>query len=142
MIYIGIDPGIHTGVAVWDSKQRIIREIKTMNFWDTIALINNYRIHTPTVVIEDPSGNKPVFVKDLVGQHKALTKKAQNVGSNKREATLLIEYCEREGFRVLPVVPVKKRGAKVSADHFKKLTGYVKSTSQHARDAALLVYGK
>ena len=30
MIYIGIDTGVNTGVAVWDNRQRTFLQIETM----------------------------------------------------------------------------------------------------------------
>ena len=45
---------------------------------------------------------------------------------------------ERQGYRVCRVRP---RSRKLSADVFRRLTRYQGRTSQHARDAAMLVFG-
>jgi len=152
-IYIGIDAGKKTGVAVWDREKFI--SIQTTDFWGAIDIIreNNDLLISGglIVVVEDPSQNKPVFkivsVYNLTqGNHQsrlsAVAKVAQGVGSVKRESELIIEYCRRNEITVIPVKPTKRSMTKLDREQFKKITGYEGVTSEHARDAALLVYGR
>lgn len=147
MTYVGIDPGINTGVCVWDSVQKKIVYLKTMDFWEVIGFFESLRVTcTPLpikVIIENSALNKPTFVKPGGNTTLKMQKISRNVGSNQRESVLLIEGVRRLGFTVEEVKPTGTRGVKRKwdAEYFKKLTGISKA-SQHARDAAMLVFGR
>lgn len=146
MVYIGIDGGKQTGVAIWggEPKQLLVR---TVTFWGCVDLVRavldfkeipnlGLKVVGLTIVIEDVTKNKPTFRRR--GQREGvIDRMAQNVGSVKRETELLIERFEQWGLTVKRVPPSKK----LSAATFKRWTGYTGRTSQHARDAAMLVWG-
>lgn len=147
-IFVGIDPGISTGFAVYTKKPQMqFLELATLDFWKTIDRLKNLHLNhgqNLTVVIEDPNGNKPVFMKAGVKSNAMAVRVGQNVGSNKREASLLIEYCQNKGINVIPVVPKKKASGatgKITQEYFQKITGHTKRCSQHARDAGMLIWG-
>lgn len=142
MIYIGIDPGVKTGFAVWDSESRSYVRIDTLDFWGTYdGVIYEYYPSDalPVIVIEDPSQNRPTFDKGERGARRR-EKISQNVGANKREGQLLADRFESLGFEVRRVRPAKGTGSKMNAPAFSRLTGFTGRTSQHGRDAAMLVY--
>lgn len=147
MTYVGIDPGISTGLCVWDSVQKKIVYIKTMDFWEVIEYFEKLRVTCTTlpikVIIENSALNKPTFVKPGGDTNRKIQKISRNVGSNQRESVLLIEGIRRLGFTVEEIRPTGKHGVKRKwdANYFKKLTGISKA-SQHARDAAMLVFGR
>ena len=137
--YIGIDPGLHTGVAVWSPKEKQFKAIKTLDWWTTADMIMtlssvNTRIR---FVVEDPAQNKPVFPRK--GQsYAAMSKIAQDVGRNKGDAERLIQLIQRMEFAYTCVTPkTEKWGPQV----FKRLTGWPSRTSEHGRDAGKLVWG-
>ena len=41
-IIIGIDPGIHTGVAVWDKTAKVFTSLGTHGFWQAHEVINGH----------------------------------------------------------------------------------------------------
>jgi hypothetical protein len=131
--YIGIDPGVNTGLAQWDGAELVI---DTMGFWSLVRWMDTHDLKGCTIVIEDPNLIRPTFQRD-VGRN-AMLRIAQNVGSNKRDAQLLIEYAESLGLEVRRVKPTT---AKWDAGMLARITGYTGRTSQHGRDAAKLVYG-
>jgi len=138
-VNVGIDPGVNTGIAVGSSQGLSL--LATTNFWgavDTISMLHVKHGIGLSVYIEDPSQNKPVFNRGKVGR--VAENIAQKVGSNKREGRLLIEYCQRNGIRVFAVRPTKGTMTKLKSPYFKKLTGYTVRCSQHARDAAMLIF--
>lgn len=137
--YIGIDPGVNTGYALWDSKQGKFDMVSTITFWGAILLLEVAMIvkEQHCIVIEDPNLNRPTF--DRPGQNTFVMKKiAQNVGSNKRDAQLLIEWCESNGFEV---VRVKPSTAKWDKNTFIRITKWERTTNEHGRDAAKLIFG-
>ena len=145
---IGIDPGAKTGFAVWSMEQKRLTAVETYSFWETIKrlellaweLTTGYAsMNAIAVKIENPNGNSLTFGADY---HKSphREKISQNVGMNKRDAQLIIEYCEREEIPVFPITPGKNSMTKMKEDVFKEYTGWEKRTSQHGRDAAMLVF--
>jgi len=146
MICIGIDPD--KGWAVWNTESRKFVEIQTVNFWE---IINKLQIwgtgfRKVKVYCEDPSQNRPVWIKipdikDPVKRELAEKKAAQNVGENKAKAKLIVEYCEKAGIEVIKQKPSKKSKTKMKAPEFEFLTGWKGRTSEHGRDAAMLVWG-
>lgn len=132
---IGVDPGKKTGVAIWDKKEKRIIGLTTTDFWGIIYTIK-YQTEPITVVIENPNLNKPTF--DRGANAKANTRISQNVGSNKREAELIIDYCKRNS---VPCIEVRPNKAKWSQKEFEQVTGLKTRTNEHVRDAARLVIG-
>lgn len=65
--------------------------------------------------------------------------KLQGVGSVKRDALIWDDWCQEQGFHYVMVHP-KANATKLKPERFKQLTGYVKQTSEHGRDAAMLVF--
>lgn len=149
-ISIGIDPGKSTGYAVCVDKRLV--SLETTDFWGCCDNLKDVGVKEfgVKVYIEDPNINRPIFMKKGVikgaGAEKSeqlmMQKIAQNVGANKREASLLIELCKRLDIEVVPCQPTKKSMNKMSAESFNKLTGYEGRSSEHARDAAMLVFGR
>lgn len=147
---IGIDGGIHTGFAVWDTEEKTFTHISTTNFWDVFNLIEEFLIHITAlcagypqnkivIYVEDPAQNKPVWRRHGMKDHE-YQKKCQSVGGVKRETTLLIEGLRIKGYEVKAIRPQKGSHTKMKADAFKKLTKYEGRTSEHGRDAAMLVF--
>lgn len=134
---IGIDPGKKTGIALWNGKY--IEFMESMSFWDAVDVIDRYADIIPeaTVYIENPQLNKPVFAR---GNKRVVREMiAQRVGMNKRDAQLLIEYCER---LELNLKQVKPTSSKWDAKTLKSITGITDRTNEHVRDAIKLVYGR
>lgn len=151
-IFIGIDGGKDTGFAVWNKSTKSLVEVKTLDFWKAINEVDNYLKLYPTLVliIEDVSQHSAVFkamgtyrstpggINNKIG---AVAKHGQNIGRVKRETELFIRYFELKKVDVRKIKPGKHTGSKIKKDLFKKITGFDKVTSQHGRDAAMLIYG-
>ena len=140
MICIGIDPGTHTGVAVWDTRERRFRSLYTMPIHRALrfvllccaeALDNKQDIQ---VVFED-ARQRTWYGK---GDTNA---KLQGAGSVKRDCSIWEDFCKDYGIPFWAKPPVKG-ATKVSADYFKMVSHYQGRTSEHSRDAAMLVIGR
>lgn len=144
MICIGIDPGTHTGVAVWDSREgkflsletlpihRALEKVKEMShpFWHMDRLYHD----DIQVVFEDARQRK------WFG-HGDTSAKAQGAGSVKRDCSIWEDFCKDYGIPYWAKPPVKG-ATKVSAEYFKMISHYTGRTSEHSRDAAMLVIGR
>jgi len=131
MIYIGIDPGVNTGVAVWYSKEKKFTMIDSMPILEAIGIVNVYR--DATIVIEDARQRK------WFGN--SGKERLQGAGSIKRDCQIWQEFLEANEITHYWVAP-KNNKTKLDAMQFKRLTGYMERTNVHGRDSAMLVYGK
>jgi hypothetical protein len=138
-ILIGIDPGVETGVAIWLRNEQRVVAAYTYSFWETINFLTRTLLDWKiTVVIEDVTQNKPTFARKGASQFE-MQRISQNVGSNKRDCQLLIEWCELKGVEIIRNRPTtEKWNHELCVRHSK----YQKRVSQHARDAIKLIYGR
>ena len=117
MIFIGIDTGTHTGVAVWDSEERQFLEIKTMMLHQALQLVITmcqiWKRENVMVLFEDARQRK-WFGREA-------DEKRMGAGYVKRDATIWEEFCTdyQIAFRALPPA---KGGTKLNPDYFKALT--------------------
>ena len=140
-LFIGIDAGVQTGLAVWNAVAERFEVLTTSTFWEAIALVETYPAGEVVVVVEDSSLNKSTFAHNTPRTLQAARRRekiSRDVGQNQREAKLLADGLARRGYRVLRIRP---RSRKLGAEPFKRLTRYQGRTSQHGRDAAMLVFG-
>ena len=142
---VGIDPGVKTGFAVWDRDGKRLLSVETADFWTVFFRIYGAPILRPesTLIVVEVAHHAPVFrERKAKGQNENhAARLAQNVGQVMREAKLLAEGLRRLGYEVVEQKPLGK--AKNAADdrtQFERLTGWTERTSQHARDAARMVY--
>lgn len=64
----------------------------------------------------------------------------QGAGSIKRDAKIWEDFLTDLGVEFEMVAPKNNR-TKLNAEMFKRMTGYMGASSEHARDAAMLVFG-
>jgi len=136
--YIGIDPGTHTGIAVWNVEEQKLEDYFTSVFWGCIDYLKGAVVVLEglRVLVEDPNQIKPTFNR---WQSRRVNETiSQRVGMNKRDAQLILEFCERN---LIDAAGVKPETTKWTAQMLKEITGIDKRTSQHTRDAIKLVWG-
>ena len=136
-IYIGIDPGTHTGIAVWSHKEQRFFMLGTKTKYeateDIINLVNKHGRDNIFVRFEDARK------RNWFG--KAGREQLQGAGSIKRDCSLWEEFLTAKNIPFATVAP-KANSTKMKPEAFAKYTGWTKRTSEHARDAAMLVFGK
>ena len=138
MICIGIDPGTHTGVAVWDTKEGRFLSLETMPIHQALIKVMMWKDragHDLQVVFEDARQ------RTWFGRDKNTNAKRQGAGSIKRDCSIWEDFCKDYQIPFLAVPPIKG-GTKLSEAYFKPISGYQGRTSNHARDAAMLVIGR
>lgn len=138
MICIGIDPGTHTGVAVWDTNERRFLSLETLPIHQALIKVMMWRDrvgHDLQVVFED-ARQRTWFGKD-----KNTNAKLQGAGSIKRDCSIWEDFLTdyEIPFRA---VPPQKGFTKWTEEYFKMVTGWKGKTSNHSRDAAVLVFGR
>lgn len=145
-IWIGIDPGENTGVAVWNSTDKVFEQLRTLSFWESIFFLIDYKRLKDNndialnIVIEDVTQNKPTFERGA--NAKANTRISQNVGMNKNDCKRMIEFCEMQDLSILRIRPNKNSNTKLNQQSFENLTKCIIKGSQHSRDAGMLIFGR
>lgn len=139
MIYIGIDPGTHTGLAVWDTREAKFLSLETLPIHRAMTYILKWALKAEDI------GQEIQVVFEDARQRKWYGKesndKLQGAGSVKRDCSIWEDFC-RDYQIPFVAVPPMKGGTKVSESYFKTISGWKGRTSNHARDAAMLVIGR
>ena len=137
--YIGLDPGTRTGVAVWDANNKQFVEICTASIIGAMKIVKDYAdTRRVTLVAEDARQRKYLPREKNLSEYRG---KLMGAGSVKRDCEIWQEFAE---YYCIPIefVPPRKGATTWDAGYFAKVTGWKGRTSNHARDAALLVFGK
>ena len=135
MIYIGIDTGVHTGYAEWDSVNKRFNTIETIGictaFDYVLKLRDIYSTSSICVRFEDARQRKWFGNADR--------EQLQGAGSIKRDCSIWEEFLTGKSIP-FNAIPPQRNITKLSKESFSKITGYNGRTSEHARDAAMLVF--
>lgn len=142
MIYVGIDTGVHTGYAVYDSRIQQLTAVGTDKIHNVMQLVSGLKD-----VAGEKGDNILVRVEDArkrtwYGFHTAKQDRArlQGAGSVKRDAQIWEDFLTDLCVDFEMVAP-KNNATKLTAESFRKLTGWTGKTNEHGRDAAMLVFG-
>lgn len=139
--WIGIDPGVNTGFAIWDSKERRFTHVETgpIHKWMTkISWMNKFgdqSVDKNIVIVEDARKRK---------HDPGLTpEKAQGAGSVKRDCKIWEDFLTELGVNFKMVAPNGKLNAIAKAQNLKLWQAnckWAERTTEHARVAAMLVW--
>ena len=138
-ILVGIDPGVNTGLAVWSHSERKFCEVVTASIVGAMKIVRDYAVeHDVTIYTEDARKRKWIPREKSLSQFKG---RAMGAGSVRRDSQIWEEFA---AYYDIPIVllPPRQGATKWSAEYFARVTGWKARTSNHARDAALLVFGK
>ncbi|MBB2148828.1 hypothetical protein [Pedobacter gandavensis] len=135
---IGIDPGTKTGLAVYCRLSKKLTLVKTLMIHEAFKLVqennqfardNDQKIF---VRVEDARKRKRYGANSQV--------KVQGAGAIKIQCKQWEEFLISEGISYQMVAPQSIR-TKVDSVKFKQITRWDTRTSNHGRDAGMLVYG-
>ena len=128
-IILGIDPGVQTGMALWNGVT--FSFVRTVPIHEALFWVFTHQAEIDYIRVEDARKRK-WFGKDA-------KVKQQGAGSIKRDCKIWDDFLGSLHIPYEMVHPIKG-GTKLDGASFKKATGYTKQTSNHARDAAMLVW--
>ena len=136
MIWIGIDTGTHTGLAVWDDKLKKLTSLETIPIHRAMSRVLAISGSEEVMVIFEDARQRTWF-----GNDKNTIAKLQGAGSIKRDCSIWEDFLTdyEIPFRA---VPPQKGCTKWTKEYFKMVTGWKGKTSNHSRDAAVLVFGR
>lgn len=139
--WIGIDPGTNTGFAVWDSMRSCYTIMHTSGIVEAmenvLLLTAAYSSSSETyhIVVEDT--RKLRLPKNLQSNGRE-----RGMGSVNRDMSIWEEFLQRHNKPHTMAGLSPKEFRKCDAEWFKNKTGWEGRTSEHARAAAGLVYGR
>ena len=129
---VGIDPGTKTGIGIAISGRLV--DLKTTDFWGAYDFVTNYQPEQIELIVIEVSSKTHVWHKNKTKGVAMAAKIGQSVGAVRNEGKLLAERFEALGFLVKTMDPLGKMNARM----FKQMTGYMKQTNEHTRDAGRL----
>ena len=136
MKLIGIDTGTHTGVAIYETISKRIERLETLPIHKAMALVLDTALENPH--------NTHVYFEDARLRKwfgRSGREQLQGAGSVKRDCAIWEDYLTDYKLHFAPIAQ-KNNTTKLSADYFAKVTGWTARSSGHARDAAMLVFGR
>lgn len=137
MALIGIDCGSHTGFAIWDGKKLVACE--TLLIHNALFRVAEMSKREKVKVVFEDARKRTFLPRERsISEYRG---KLMGAGSVKRDCSIWEDFCRDIGIEYIAVAP-RAGLTKWPADYFNEVTGWKGRTSGHARDAALLVYGK
>ena len=135
-ILIGIDTGVNTGFAVAADRGNggELEQVESLSITQAMEkvkeIIEKWGISNVCLYIED-ARKRTWFTGGR--------EKSQGVGSVKRDAQIWEDWCTEQDIKFVLVHPAANATKKKATD-FKRMTGWIGRTNEHARDAAMLVF--
>lgn len=136
---IGIDCGVKTGLCVWSTKRKQIEQLLTMPIHQAMDVVKTWKEFPGDIFVRVEDARLRKWIPRQKNE-KAERGRREGAGSVKRDAKIWEDFLTDMGIPFEMVAP-KNNKTKVDAEYFKKLTGWTKQTSEHARDSAMLVVG-
>jgi hypothetical protein len=140
-IWIGIDPGVNTGVAVWSRTEKRLTDMRTF----TAVGAEDYVRH----IIEHSECDVMVVVEDARMRRvfHGGAERYQGAGSVKCDSRRWQEFCKHNGYAYALVPPTSALNTIAAhVENFERYTGYLCRNgkkivvSEHARCAGMLVF--
>jgi hypothetical protein len=133
---MGIDPGKHTGIAVYDQGKFI--NIFDCNTYEAILFLQENKTNIKQVIIESSSRQSHIWNTKEMNKG-SFGRRARNTGSVDGKVDIFREFCIKENIEIREISPLQK-GSKWTKEQFKMFVPeWTKQTNEHQRDAAKLV---
>ena len=141
-LMLGVDPGVATGVAVWDREARRLVLVTAMAIHDAMEFTRKTSVSGAlhSVTFEDARLRRWFGSADA-RQARSGPGVREGVGSVKRDCAIWQDYLTAMRIPFAAVKPATG-ATKWDAKTFARVTGWTASTNSHGRDAGVLVFGK
>jgi hypothetical protein len=137
-ICVGVDPGHHTGIAVWDTSTRQFIEIRTTGIVSAMDYLTELHKEKKIMLLVFEDARQRTWIpreRDI----RQVKGRAMGAGSVKRDCSIWEEWCSARGIQFIASRP-KTGMTKLTDAYFRGITGYDRRTNEHGRDAAMLVF--
>jgi hypothetical protein len=137
-LLIGIDPGVHTGLAIYDRTKKKLLEVITTGIIQAQITVRHNRfmeqINLANILVRMEDARLRTWFGD------AGREVLMGAGSIKRDCSMWEEFLKYHSIPYEFVAP-KNNKTKTDAKLFNQITGWSQKTNEHGRDAAMLVFG-
>jgi hypothetical protein len=140
MYCIGLDPGKNTGIAIWNTNTQRFELLDTVPIHKALEIVKEwgYPVRGVRVYFEDARKRQFLPRERNASEYRG---KLMGAGSVKRDSVIWQDALTDWGIP-FEMVPPRAGATKWTAETFRNVTGYTGRTSNHARDAAILVFGR
>ncbi|MNS80495.1 hypothetical protein D3C72_1141760 [compost metagenome] len=132
---LGIDPGANTGVAEFVSGQ--LTSLDTIEPHELERLLRAKR--PGRVVFEDSRLQSHAWNARTKASKGSALATARSLGQVDAWCRLIVAICAELGITAHGISP-KKKGKKLDAQQFAKVTGWTAKSNEHCRDAAMVAW--
>lgn len=139
-LIVGIDPGVTTGVAVWDRTARVLTSVGSMTICAAMEHVKSLHQGVGVEVWLEDASQRTWFGNADARQEKYGAGIREGVGSVKRDCSIWREFCEMHKISYKAVKPASG-ATKWTAEQFALRTKWQGRTNNHGRDAACIVWG-
>lgn len=138
-IIIGIDTGVNTGICVYERRKKVFFSLQSTMIHLAINLVTNYcQLDSSHVFVRVEDARLRKWIPRQKNE-KAERGRAAGAGSVKRDAGIWEDFLIDMRIDHQMVAP-KNNKTKMDSVMFKRITGWDKTTNEHSRDAAMLVF--
>lgn len=130
----GIDPGTSTGVTLWDADSQRFCLVQTLAVHRALELVADFARQWPDI---------PVIFEDARQRRwfgHTGPERLQGAGAAKRDATIWADFLTDKNIPHHARAP-SSGSTGWNAERFRTLTKWSERTTEHSRDAGVLVYG-
>lgn len=131
--YIGIDPGVKTGFALYEKGSGKLMIVESMPIHRAMSVTGKLAVALKATVRVEDARQARFF-------RKGDAHRLRGAGSAMRDAKIWEDFLTSLGVDFEMVRP-RKELTKLTAAKFRQVTGFKGITNEHGRDAAMLVYG-
>lgn len=136
MRILGLDPGTHTGWAMWDTEKFAFDDVVSMPIHVAMRLLQVGAEQQPNLIVMEDARLRKWFGKADADEAKYGAARREGAGAAKRDAAIWDDFLSD---LEIPFLKRKPVGTKRSAEEFRRLSQWDKPTNEHSRDAGLLV---
>lgn len=140
---IGIDPGVTTGLCIYYKPKKRICQLRSGTLLQMLLMLKESiwwdRINNDQIFIRMEDAR----LRKWIPRQKTETAergRREGAGYVKAHCAIWEDWCKIVGVPY-ELVPPKNNKTKVTADYFRRLTGWTEQTNEHERDAGMLVVG-
>lgn len=130
--FFGIDPGTHTGIALWNKEHRRFDLVQTLQIFRALTIVVETFKTTPDIFVRVEDARLRTFIEKNTGPEKW-----QGAGSIKRDCTIWEEVLTAYEIPFEFVHP--KHVRETTSAFFKSISGWQARTSKHSREAGYMV---
>jgi hypothetical protein len=132
--YIGIDPGVKTGIVSWSRESNKFVQLELMMIHQAMKRLSELKENGCDFLVRFEDARQ----RNWFGN--SGPERWKGAGSIMRDCGIWEAFLTDENIP-FEMVPPKNNSTKLDAKKFKTITGYDGSTNEHTRDAAMLVFG-